>query len=71
MPNPILAPPKKTVRFELGEGEDCLELIIPFENLKTFHRLISLFLEKDQTKEKPDVTGYYITHRGTFKSCHT
>lgn len=70
MPDPKETAPRQTKYFELGKGEDCLGLIIPFENLKTFHRLISLFLEKDQTKEKPDVTGYYVTHRGTFKSHH-
>ena len=62
--------PSRRKYFTLGDGEDCLALIIPFENLKTFHRCISLLLEKDQNAVEPGVTGYYITHRGTFSNHH-
>jgi len=54
--------------FELDQGgEDEIALVIPYEYLKTFHYCVSLLLEKDKDTEDPDATGYYITHRGTFK----
>lgn len=54
-------------QFKMGEGEDCLSLVVPFENLKTFRRCVDLFFSENSTEKGSDVTGFYLTLRGCFQ----
>ena len=55
---------KKEIPFEFGEGDDVLTLLfLTVEQLKTFHHVVEVTLENDDT----ELPGRYITLTGTFK----
>ena len=69
MSNHKIIDPNRRKYFTLGDGEDELALIIPFENLDHFYRLIKTLIDGVPT-EVPNQTGYYITHIGPFSDYH-